>query len=74
MPPLLSDTAAAVDKHLQHMRTLAVDIERLMAIVAKNSRPIEIYDFCFVNCDWRNCSAYTKFVIEVTGICSNEAV
>jgi len=45
VPPLLSNTAAAVDKHLQHMRTLAVGIEKLIAIVAKHSRPIEIYDF-----------------------------
>jgi len=72
--PLLSDTAAAIDKHLQHLRTLAVGIERLIAIVAKHSRPIEVYDFSFVNCDLRSCSAYTKCVIEVTGICSNEAV
>ena len=74
MPPLLSDTAAAVDKHLQHMRTLADGIETLIAIVAKHSRPIEIYDFCFVNVDLRNCSAYTKCVVEVTGIRSNDAV
>jgi len=74
IPPLLSDTAAAVDKQLQRMRTLAVDIERLIAIVAKHSRPIEIYDFCFINCDLRICLGYTKCVIEVTGICSNEPV
>jgi len=73
-PPLLSDTAAAVDKHLQHMRTLAVGIERLIAIVAKHSRPIDIHDFCFVNCDLRNCAAYTKCAVEVTGMCKNVGV
>ena len=59
-PPLLSHTAAAVDKHLQPMRTLAVGIERWIASVAKHGRPIEIYDICFVNCVLRNCPAYAN--------------